>query len=176
MFFTQPYPAFKSRIIVLTLLERAGIVSIFNKNSSFDRLFPNQDKHSGKGFGNLIALPLYKNALEFGNSCFIVPETATPYADQWEFLSNISRISTNDLDQIFLLLTNSKRESVVEPGKLVIELSNTIEINRNGMSTALASFLRDELNFFNADFIIKKNNGRSTFGTKRYFKFIEGGK
>ena len=37
----------------------------------------------------------------------------------------------------------------------------------------MASFLKDELNFFNPDFIIKKNSGRSTFGTKRYFKFIE---
>ena len=36
-------------------------------------------------------------------------------------------------------------------------MSNTIEINRNGISTALASFLKDELNFFNPDFIIKKN-------------------
>ncbi|WP_245869841.1 DEAD/DEAH box helicase [Pedobacter ginsengisoli] len=173
IFFTQPYPAFKSRIIVLTLLERVGIVSIFDKNSSFDRLFPNQDKHSGKGFGNLIALPLYKPVFEFGSSCFIVPETAIPYADQWEFLRNISRISTNDLDQIFLSLTNSKSESAVDFGKLVIKLSNTIEINRNGMSIALTSYLKDELNFFNADFIIKKNSGRSTFGTKRYFKFIE---
>jgi superfamily II DNA or RNA helicase len=173
IFFNQPYPAFKSRIIVLTLLERAGIVSTFDKNSSFDRLFPNQDKHSGKGFGNLIALPLYKTALELGNSCFIESETALPYRNQWEFLSSIRRISINDLDQIFLSLTSSKSLNVIEPGKLVIKLSNTIEINRNGISTALASFLKDELNFFNADFIIKKNSGRSTFGTKRYFKFIE---
>ncbi|WP_371328239.1 DEAD/DEAH box helicase family protein [Pedobacter sp. ok626] len=173
IFFNQPYPAFKSRIIVLTLLERAGIVSTFDKNSSFDRLFPNQDKHSGKGFGNLIALPLYKPTLELGNSCFIESETALPYRNQWEFLSSIRRISINDLDQIFLSLTSSKSLNVIEPGKLVIKLSNTIEINRNGISTALASFLKDELNFFNADFIIKKNSGRSTFGTKRYFKFIE---
>ena len=110
--------AFKSRIIVLTLLERAGIVSTFDKNSSFDRLFPNQDKHSGKGFGNLIALPLYKPALELGNSCFIGSETALPYRNQWEFLSSIRRISINDLDQIFLSLTSSKSLNVIEPGSL----------------------------------------------------------
>lgn len=173
IFFNQPYPAFKSRIIVLTLLERAGVVSTFDKNSSFDRLFPNQDKLSGKGFGNLIALPFHKTSLELGNSCFINPEKAIPYTNQWEFLNGIKRISTNDLDQIFLSLTNSKNASVVEPGKLVIKLSNTVEINRIGMSIALNSFLKEELNFFNADFIIKKNSGRSTFGTKRYFRFIE---
>lgn len=173
IFFNQPYPAFKSRIIVLSLLEKVGGVSTFDKNSSFDRLFPNQDKLSGKGFGNLIALPFHKTSLELGNSCFINTETAIPYTNQWEFLNGIKRISTNDLDQIFLSLTNSKNASVVEPGKLLIKLSNTIEINRNGISTALASFLKDELNFFNADFIIKKNSGKSTFGTKRYFRFIE---
>jgi len=173
IFFNQSYPAFKSRIIVLALLERAGVVSTFDKNSSFDRLFPNQDKLSGKGFGNLIALPLHHTAMELGNSCFIDPETVTPYADQWAFLRDIIRVSTDDLDKIYALLTNTKSASTDEVGKLVVKLSNTVQINRSGISTALASFLKDELNFFNADFIIKKNSGRSTFGTKRYFRFIE---
>ncbi|RZJ76293.1 MAG: type III restriction endonuclease subunit R, partial [Flavobacterium sp.] len=136
-------------------------------------LFPNQDKLSGKGFGNLIALPLHQPAMELGNSCFIDPETVIPYADQSTFLKDIIRVSTDDLDKIYRLLTNTKNTSVDDFGKLVVKLSNTIEINRGGISTALASFLKDELNFFNAEFIIKKNSGRSTFGTKRYFRFIE---
>ena len=173
IFFNQPYPAFRSRIIVLTLLERAGVVSTFDKNSSFDRLFPNQDKLSGKGFGNLIALPLHHTAMKLGNSCFIDPETVTPYADQWAFLKDVLRISKDDLDQIYALLTNTKSASTDDARKLIVKLSNTIQINRSGISIALASFLKDELNFFNADFIIKKNSGRSTFGTKRYFRFIE---
>lgn len=53
IFFEQPYPAIKSRKIFISLLEQAGIFSIFDKSSSFDRLFPNQDFLSGKGFGNL---------------------------------------------------------------------------------------------------------------------------
>ena len=60
IFFDQPYPAIKSRKIFISILEQPGIFSIFDKGSSFDRLFPNQDYLSGKGFGNLIALPLYK--------------------------------------------------------------------------------------------------------------------
>lgn len=69
IFFDQPYPAAKSRKIFIQLLEESGIFSVFDKNSSFDRLFPNQDFLSGKGLGNLIALPLYKPVLEAGNSC-----------------------------------------------------------------------------------------------------------
>lgn len=72
IFFDQPYPALKSRKIIISLLEKAGIFSIFDKSSSFDRLFPNQDSLSGKGFGNLIALPLHKPTLEKGNSCLLI--------------------------------------------------------------------------------------------------------
>ncbi len=63
IFFEQPYPAIRSRKIFTTILEQAGIFSVFDKNSSFDRLFPNQDFLSGKGFGNLIALPLFKKKM-----------------------------------------------------------------------------------------------------------------
>lgn len=100
IFFGQPYPSIKSRKIFISLLEKAGIFSVFDKNSNFDRLFPNQDSHSGKGLGNLIALPLYKPALKNGNSCFI-DEQLNPYPDQWKFLSSIQKISAEHLDVIY---------------------------------------------------------------------------
>lgn len=80
IFFEQPYPAIKSRKIILSLLTQAGVISTFDKSSSFDRLFPNQDILSGKGLGNLIALPFHKPAMEKGNSVFINPDNmeATP--------------------------------------------------------------------------------------------------
>jgi hypothetical protein len=71
IFFEQSYPALKSRKIFISILEQAGIFSAFDKNSSFDRLFPNQDFLSGKGFGNLIALPLFKTTFDQGNSCLV---------------------------------------------------------------------------------------------------------
>src|SRR5260221_1368967 len=82
MFFEQPYPAYKSRNIFLALLAKAGIFSDNEKKSNFDRLFPNQDYHSGKGLGNLIALPFQKKALESSNSCFINPVSLEPFPDQ----------------------------------------------------------------------------------------------
>lgn len=51
VFFSHAYAAFKSRKIFLSLLTEAGVISVFDKNSSFDRLFPNQDRLSGKGLG-----------------------------------------------------------------------------------------------------------------------------
>lgn len=53
---------------------------------SFDRLFPNQDHLPKGGFGNLIALPLQREARRFGNTEF-VDETLVPWPDQWRFLA-----------------------------------------------------------------------------------------
>lgn len=52
---------------------------------SYDRLFPNQDTLPSGGFGNLIALPLQKAAMENGNSVFVDTEMV-PFPDQWALL------------------------------------------------------------------------------------------
>lgn len=90
IFFEQPYPAIQSRKIFISILEQIGSFSIFDKSSSFDRLFPNQDFLSGEGLGNLIALPFYKPAFDIGNSCFIDVEGLKPYANQYEFSKLLS--------------------------------------------------------------------------------------
>ena len=54
---------------------------------SYDRFFPNQDTLPQGGFGNLIALPLQKQARERGNSVFL-DEHGEPYPDQWAFLAS----------------------------------------------------------------------------------------
>lgn len=92
MFFREPYPAFKSRRLFIHFLKSSSIISEVDKTSNFDRLFPNQDGHSGKGLGNLIALPLQKKAMENGNSCFIHPENFKSFPDQWMFLAAIQRV------------------------------------------------------------------------------------
>ena len=58
VFFSEAYPCYKSRQIGLELVRRALDISEFEKEISFDRLFPNQDTLSKAGFGNLIAMPL----------------------------------------------------------------------------------------------------------------------
>lgn len=175
MFFDRPYPAIRSRKIVISILEQVGIFSVFDKSSSFDRLFPNQDFQSGKGFGNLIALPLFKKTLEQGNSCFIDPETSQSHSDQWEFLKSIKRIPTKELDQHYQAFSGSDgyHNPKKNPGKLTVELSNVVKISRDGLTTPLINFLKEELNFANTEFIIKKKAGKNTFGTDRYFKLIE---
>ncbi len=175
IFFEQPYPAIRSRKIFISILEQSGAFSMFDKSSSFDRLFPNQDFLSGKGFGNLIALPFFKPTLEKGNSCFISPDNFEPIADQWAFLNEIKKISTADLDNLYQQFSNSTELETqkISSGKLEIALSNQVKISRFGLTTPLIKFLKEELNFYNSEFIIKKKSGKNTFGTERYFKFVE---
>jgi len=175
IFFEQPYPAIRSRKIFISILEQSGAFSVFDRSSSFDRLFPNQDFLSGKGLGNLIALPLFKKTLEQGNSCFINTETQQPISDQFDFMKSIKRISISELDQLYQSLTTTSNSTFqkVGEGKLMIALSNEVKISREGMTTPLINFLKEELNFTNSEFIIKKKIGRNTFGTERYFKFVE---
>ncbi len=147
---------------------------MFDKTSSFDRLFSNQDFHSGKGLGNLIALPLHKLTLEKGNSCF-VDEQLEPYKDQWGFLSSIQRVSVSHLDTIYHSLqpNNDQVPTNINSGKLHIQLNNVIHLNRLDMTPGLINFLKEELNFVNSEYFIKKKSGRNTWGTERYFRFIE---
>ena len=94
------------------LLLQSGIISKFEKEPSFDRLFPNQDIHSGKGIGNLIALPLQGNSLAQGNSCFIEPDTLTSIENQWIFLETIKKIPKQKIDSLhaFTAIRKNKRD------------------------------------------------------------------
>lgn len=174
LFFEQAYPAIRSRKVFISILEESGAFSMFDKSSSFDRLFPNQDFLSGKGLGNLIALPLFKKTFEQANSCFIDVDTLLSIANQWQFLQNIKRISLSELDKLYQDVSTSTVQAVqkIANGKLAICLNNEVRISREGMTTVLINFLKEELNFANSEFIIKKKIGKSTFGTERYFKLV----
>ena len=178
VFFEQPYPAHRSRKIFISILQRSGIFSIFDKSSSFDRLFPNQDYLSGKGFGNLIALSMHKHTWKKGNGCFIDVETAEPINDHWKFIGNIKKVTVTELNSLYETLTETTpfaetRKSQTDSGSLTITLTNNIKISRTGMSGELITFLRDELNFFNSAYFVKKQMSRNLKDTERYFKFIE---
>lgn len=175
VFFDKPYPAIRSRKIFISILEESGAFSMFDKSSSFDRLFPNQDFLSGKGFGNLIALPLFKPTFEKGNSCFVNSESFEPITDQWDFLQNIKRVSTNHLDELYDGLKSGIESNtpIATNGKLNISLNNNVRLNRVGLTSTLINYLKEELNFANSEFFIKKKSGRNTFETIRYFKLVE---
>jgi superfamily II DNA or RNA helicase len=173
MFFEAAYPAIKSRRIVKWLLEQSGTFSIFDKTSSFDRLFPSQDYHAGKGFGNLIALPFYKPALDQNNSCFVDPNTFDQFEDQWSFLQKIQRVSIERLDQLY----DSVLGEVADPGNgsnsLTITLDKAVSLNRQAVTPLLINFLKEEFNLVNSEYFVKQKSGKSTWNIQRYIKLVE---
>ena len=180
IFFESAFPAEQSRGIMFELLRHSGIISQFQKEPGFDRLFPNQDFHSGKAMGNLIALPLNGISIQSGNSCFINPETFEPYPDQWEFLKLVRKVSIDKLKDIYQELFDEMPQdkiiSLTDPGKpyeLEIIIKNQIFLRRGQLGKKLIVFLREQLNFFNSDYLIKKNLGISTYATEKYFNIVE---
>lgn len=180
IFFEDKYPAVKSRAIILELIRKALDLSDFEKEVSFDRLFPNQDFHSNNGIGNLIALPLNGSLLKNQNTVFLNPKSFELIENQWEYLKTIKKVSVNKIDELFEELLNKKGNGFVEKNNkvklsseiLTINIGNFIKLSKQNLNPILVHFLRENLNFFNTEFAVKKKLGLSTYQTEKYFKLI----
>ena len=178
IFFEGKYLASKSRKIVYELLRRAQVTSEFDKDGSFDRVFPNQDFHRGLGFGNLIALPLNYKSLQKGNTCFLDSKTLYPYDDQWGFLESQEKVSLSQLDELFERLFDSKNGDEEKTNqrttkRFEIIISNQIYLEKDQIPFILKEFIRENLNFMNLDYLIRKRMGRSVHDIEAFFKLIE---
>ena len=102
IFFDGPIPAWKARLVAFAMLREAQVIGDDVEISSFDRLFPSQDTLSGRGFGNLISLPLQGQAGRDGHTLILDPATdfKKPYRDQWSVLSGIGRVCEGQFDAI----------------------------------------------------------------------------
>lgn len=179
LFFEENIPAFQTRKIMIDLLLQAGIISKFEKEPSFDRLFPNQDMHSGKGLGNLIALPLQGNSIKNGNSCFLDPTSFEPYSNQWEFLQTIKKTSKQKIESLHIQLSEIDKRTLASPfisnhtSTLEILIKEQVYLKRAQLNPKLIIFLRDNLNFINSNFFVIKQLGKSSYNIEKYFKLIE---
>lgn len=173
IFFAEKYPAYKSRNIVLNILREIKAIDQFDKDDSFDRLFPNQEILSGKGFGNLIALPLQGESRKNNNTVFLDPDSGiNPFDDQWLFLKEVNKIPVAVLDELYNKFNQKEPAKINSKNTLSITLKEQIFIGKTNLPKALVGFLREKLNFFNSEYLIKKKMGLSTYGMERYFKLI----
>ncbi|MFH1361693.1 MAG: DEAD/DEAH box helicase family protein, partial [bacterium] len=116
IFFAEPIPAATARklgsaLLTCTMNHRHEI-----SFRSYDRLFPSQDIMPKGGFGNLIALPLQGYSRKFGNSVF-VDEQFIPYQDQWAFLSEVRKMSPNEVEEKIDLLSVDNELGVLVRGE-----------------------------------------------------------
>lgn len=105
IFFREEIEARIARQLGLKVLETAMARRGGTKFDSFDRLFPNQDQMPKGGYGNLIALPLQRQAVEKQNAVFI-DEQFQMYPSQMTVLQNIKRYDKNEIVDVLQKFPN----------------------------------------------------------------------
>lgn len=176
VFFEGAYPCYKSRVIGLEVVRKALKLSAFDKEASFDRLFPNQDTTVKDGFGNLIALPFQGESVRAGNTVFINPSTGTPYEDQFVILQTIKRHTAQDLDAAYHQATDGAIDTTTETGqnrKLKITVGQNITLTKSQLNGVLVGYLKEELNFLNTEYLTRKRFGKSLYQVQKYFRLID---
>ena len=97
LFFSQAVPAHDARRLGSAIISHTCARNRQLELSSYDRLFPNQDRMPKGGFGNLIALPLQKEPRARGCSVF-VDDQLNPLANQWGYLADIERVTPGQIE------------------------------------------------------------------------------
>jgi superfamily II DNA or RNA helicase len=141
--------------------------------SSFDRMFPNQDTLPKGGFGNLIALPLQRQAGMLGNSIF-VDENFIPYPDQWIYLSSVKRLSKNDLLSFLKreespMIVPSKPIGIL-PKRLSVIVKNGLYIKKKFLPSLLTEKLIGIVSFKNPEYYKAQSKRLPTSAIPRVIK------
>ena len=190
IFFNEKVPAKEARLLGFGLLDKAMEFYPNLSFDSYDRLFPNQDILPEGGFGNLIALPLQKEARLSGNSSFVDNELNV-IQDQWQHLANMDSISHSRLTKLLTQISpNSalfKEQEVIEnrppwemtakakplilenpPDKVSVTLANHVYFDLSELPSALAARLRRLASFSNPVFFKTQALRFSTHGIPRF--------
>lgn len=184
-FFENAVPSWKARQVGKYLISQANL----SKDTSFDRLFPSQDEHNGKNYGNLIALPLNGKYLKNANTMFI-DRSGNPYSDQWHHLSSCKKISEPSLDSLLRNIkiapplpekVNGNDEEKDEHravkttssphAKIVV--SNQIYVPQAFLPDKLYKFAKQRCNFANPEYYEMQRKGYSTWKTPRWIYSID---
>jgi superfamily II DNA or RNA helicase len=203
LFFSEPVAASEARRLGTLLLTRTMNRRPEIGFSSYDRLFPSQDTMPSGGFGNLIALPLQRQARENGNSVF-VDDGLMPYADQWAFLSGVRRLAPADVaaliamaeadvpggatgvrlpiddentDEPWKMTPSRRRQSPpireALPEQVDVVLADQVYIDRAGLPASLAAQLVRVAAFQNPEFYRAQAMRLPTYGRPRIISCAE---
>lgn len=194
-FFSERVPGFIARQFGELLLQQAGITN----RKTFDRMFPSQDEHTGKGYGNLICLPLQGKCVAEGNTVFIFHNGET-IQDQWGYLQMIQKISIYEINRYVQQCARlpvkpqkekeQKTEKHIQNSVIDKELDTTQVATTQSQETKLVlgasiyipnlflpdklyKYLKRDLNFPNPEFYAMERFGYSTWKTPRFIKTLE---
>ena len=192
IFFDTPVTAFKARKLGNAILTEAMSCDAHLSFKSYDRFFPNQDTLPKGGLGNLVALPLQGMARRKGNSVF-VDEDFNAYADQWEILSQIHKLSEVELDLLLQLhavptlgeLSKTCEEKPWEiphmdaaqsedyPKQIVLTRANMLYVPLASLSAKCVNVFKRIAAFRNPEFYEKQGMRLSTYNIPRIISCSE---
>jgi hypothetical protein len=182
IFFAQATSAATARSIATSLLGEAFQLRGSMHLSSYDRLFPSQDIHTGRGMGNLIAAPLNGRRRQHGTTLFLDPATLEPFDDQWAYLSSIARLSQNNVAALARTLpepqfghrvrrlhlpTSSK--IVPRPAAIIrATFTSRLTLTANDLGPAMIAAVKHAASIRNPEFDVRQRARRSTWDTPRF--------
>src|SRR6516165_8535860 len=182
IFFAHAISASVARSVATSLLGEAFRLRGSMHLSSYDRLFPSQDVHTGRGVGNLIAAPMNGKRRQHGTTVFLDPATLEPYEDQWAYLSSIARLSTKDVIALArqlpdpqighnvrrLQLPTSSR-IIPRPAAIIrAEFTSRLTLTANDLGPAMISAVKHAASIRNPEFDARQRARRSTWDTPRF--------
>ena len=158
--------------VLETAMNRMGIM----KFDSFDRLFPNQDRMPQGGYGNLIALPLQRQAVENQNSVF-VDDSFQMYSSQTSLLQSIIRYTKDEVMEVLgrfptVILDNINEKEIDEEDKSIPWEKKTTEKRPSDLPEKLDVVLYDKVYIDKSalhPFLKKKLIGLTVFHNPEYF-------
>ena len=192
IFFETPVAASKARKLGNAILTEAMNNDMHLSFKSYDRFFPNQDFLPDGGLGNLVALPLQGLARRKGNSVF-VDEEFKAYADQWEMLAQIRKMSESEIDLLLqqhlvpalgeLSKTSeakpweTPRVEFVQtedyPSEIVLTRANMLYIPLTGLSAKSVNTFKRMAAFRNPEFYERQGMRLSTYNIPRIISCSE---
>lgn len=182
IFFAHAISASVARSVATSLLGEAFRLRGSMQLSSYDRLFPSQDVHTGRGVGNLIAAPMNGKRRQHGTTVFLDPATLEPYEDQWAYLSSIARLSTYDVTALDRRLPNpqightvrrlqlpTSSRIVPRPAAIVrADFASRLTLTANDLGPAMISAVKHAASIRNPEFDARQRARRSTWDTPRF--------
>ena len=194
IFFSAAIPASVARNLGSNLLTETMSHHHQLSMTSYDRLFPNQDTMPKGGFGNLIALPMQKEARKSGNTEFLDAQFQ-PHTDQWAYLTSIRKMNLCEVQTLANEATKTNRVTGVAPvsseeentpwrvplahqnvlrnirdqipPRLNVTIANQLYVEKAGLPSALLAEVKRLASFQNPQFYKAQHQRRSTFQIPR---------
>jgi superfamily II DNA or RNA helicase len=187
VFFTAPVSAETARRLGTGLLREAMAIRGKVNLASYDRLFPSQDLLPAGGVGNLIALPLFRQARDRNATLFLNLENLEPHQDQWSYLSTLGRMTPKEAsraaDKAGRVPAGREVTRLAAPvatkirpeaaGVVRARLGAGIRVELADLTPALAASLRHAASMHNPKFYEKQRMRASTWDIPRFLQLFD---